>query len=128
MTTLCDGEYNTGLRCYEDPDFGFIQYVDYPCDTTYVYTSVKEAEKYVSFSVFPSLTDGVVHIQLEDANDGLRLVEIVHLSGQIIEAFSFAPNDEKQQLDINLKGYPSGGYWVRVRSEKGTGVRKVFKK
>lgn len=126
--TICDEEYNQGFRCYEDPDFGFIQYVDFPCDTTYVISSTAELSTELDLSISPNPTSGELKISLAGTNDQLQNIQVFGLKGQLFENIEFENDNLTNTCFINLEDFPEGIYLVKVRTRVGIGVRKVMKR
>lgn len=50
----CDGNYSTGLRCYEDEEFGLYNPGSVDCEYVYTWTSVSEVDKNDLISIYPN--------------------------------------------------------------------------
>ncbi len=52
---VCDGNYSTGLRCYEDEDFGLYETGNADsCEYVFIWTSVSEVDKNNLISIYPN--------------------------------------------------------------------------
>ena len=123
--TICDEEYNQGFRCYEDPEFGFIQYLDIPCDTTYVISSINELSKEIDFSVSPNPTSGELNITLANQNNRILGIQVFALKGQLLKDIQIDTSLSTNNSQLNLEALPEGIFIVKVRTNEGLGIRKV---
>ncbi|RMG88838.1 MAG: T9SS C-terminal target domain-containing protein, partial [Bacteroidetes bacterium] len=79
-------------------------------------------------SVFPNPTDGIVNIELKDKSDWFKQIQILSLSGQLLDDVQFLPTYRTGIFTTNLGKYAPGVYLVRVRTNKGIGIRKIVKR
>lgn len=78
-TELANYVYN--LRCFENNSISY-NFVDYPCDSTYVISSTKNIGLSDRLSLYPNPTEGIVHMSQLPA-DGY--FEIFNINGNLVQ-------------------------------------------
>lgn len=78
-----------------------------------------EENNFNKISLYPNPTSGIIHIQSEVE---INSVEIINALGKAI----FSKETRGQNIEINLRDFPTGLYFVRVKTDSGTGVEKLI--
>lgn len=113
--SLCDAEYNRGLRCFENDEFGLVNFVDFPCDSTWLISSTAETpKKGVIVNIYPNPSDDNLHIQLPN-NAGQRVFEIYDVQQKL--RFKKEINTNNLEIEIRTTNYQSGLYFWILKEE-----------
>lgn len=108
---------------YLEADFGddlqFPFTVEYPL-------SFEELNPKTVFDVFPSPTRDKIHVNLSGFDAEVDLM-IYNSLGQRVYSQRLRTSDSKYRGDIDLSGFESGVYIVRINDGTRTGVQKVVK-
>ena len=78
------------------------------------------------FSLYPSPTDGLLHIDLHDSEEFILEVSATSLSGKLVRLLNFEENLQKKTASINLSGKARGIYVVSIVTTNTTQTRKVI--
>ena len=106
VNPICDGTYNTDLRCYEDPDLGVISFVNYACD----FTPINEINA-AKIKIFPTLFTNTISIDYEYDS----CMKIFSLAGQN----HFQQNLSEGKNELNLSHLENGIYFIQLFDNKG---------
>ncbi|MGD0712169.1 MAG: T9SS type A sorting domain-containing protein [Bacteroidales bacterium] len=133
---LCDEEFNYGLRCYEDSTIGLYQTGIAPsCDYSTVGINEYLSNEGFNFSPNPASSE----IQVISNQSTVIGIDIYNMLGEKI--YSLPPTDYRspasppasqqggrgEPITINVSAFPSGMYFVEIKSEKGVAVKKFIK-
>ena len=102
---LCDDSHDTGLRCYEDPDLGFVSLRNIACNATP--TTNLEIPK---IEVFPTLFTNTISINYENESS----IKIFSLTGEN----HFQQNLSEGKNEINLSHLKNGIYFIQLFDNK----------
>ncbi|MFT4759964.1 MAG: hypothetical protein ACI9XO_001498 [Paraglaciecola sp.] len=88
ILTLCDADYNNGLRCFENDDLGLVSFVDYPCDSTWILSSTekKEITFHMEIYLYPDPAQDILQVHIFN-NEQPRIFEISTSSSCIEKSF-----------------------------------------
>jgi hypothetical protein len=119
---LCVGNESAGLRCYEDPDFGFYSTgIADSCNYTYFETGIGKIETKKDFELYPNPTKGNLLIKT-DQTEQLKY-EIIGLTGLVIKS-----GEISSETYINISDLQQGIYAVRIISKSAiVGTKKLVK-
>jgi len=113
IVSVCDGDFEGVLRCYEDDEVGLINFSDVGC----LYTPVKTIENSVDIKLFPNPTFSKIYIESEVH---LEEIKVFNTRGQSVF-------HEKEDLNsIDCSPFSSGIYFMYLITESGTIVRKIL--
>jgi len=120
---VCDGDMTDGLRCYEDPEFGFYSTgIAESCTYTYHWNAIEEnmINKY-DIRIFPNPTNGQLLIDFNFEKDAT--IEILDLLGRVIYSKSIA-----SETQLNIEAYANGIYIAYLKYQnKILGPKKIIK-
>lgn len=118
----CDMNFPSGLRCYQDLEFGLYSSGIYEsCTYTYEWTSVENESLNYEFKLFPNPSTGLINIHLE--TDTEITIEVFDVSGQTM----FFKEDVKDKV-VDISALQKGFYIVKVKCDnKIIGVKKIYK-
>lgn len=106
-----------GLRCYEDPDFGFYSSgIAESCN--YILLRVDRALSNIQFSVFPNPSTNKIWLQTDYTQE--LTIDFFNMNGQKVKAVTMVINKE-----VELETLPQGIYSIRV-SENGVTLKTQF--
>lgn len=114
---ICDefANYVFDLRCFANDSVSY-NFVDYPCDSTYVITSTREPRVHTDFFLYPNPTQGIVHIS-DLSTDAYY--EIYSLNGNLIETgVTDSGNLQLQEAGVNI---------IRIKIEDTWRYHRVMK-
>ncbi|TVQ45319.1 MAG: T9SS C-terminal target domain-containing protein [Saprospirales bacterium] len=88
-------------------------------------TAVSTTEQLESLSVYPNPASDKIFIKMDNEflQSGVLSVQIMNVSGQIIEEYSLADSES-----INITHLPNGLYFAQIISEKYSVVKRFIKK
>jgi len=122
-TIICDDNYTSGLRCYQDTALGLYStgIVD-SCDYVFEWVGILEAEMQSSIKVFPNPAQDYVDISI-DRFSKFR-AELYDVNGRIhLETKSFISNTR-----IDLSKIGNGIYVIVVfEKDKKVGYKRIMK-
>ena len=84
---------------------------------------INNSSENIKLSVYPNPTNGLVNINLSEVHSHIH-VEVINLTGQVIEAVSF---ENQQNISFNFESNP-GIYILEVKTEKGSSVTQLILK
>ncbi len=79
--------------------------------------AVKEIQV-TDFKIYPNPTSGIVHIQSEVK---IKSIQLINALGKIV----FSMDTRGQNVEINLKDFPAGLYFVRLGTDSSIGAEKL---
>ena len=82
-------------------------------------------EESTELTLYPNPTNGAFLLQLPNSWTGETTVELTDNLGRVLETQTFG--ESQKTLRLSLKGYPAGTYFVRLKTEAGSFVRKVVR-
>lgn len=122
---ICDGNYSGGLRCYEDPDFGFYS-TGIADSCTYIYNYPYpwigiDLHEEIPVNIIPNPTSGRIEITAESGSE--LFVSVFSITGNLML------NEEMNTaMKINLSEWKSGLYIFRISRDDGEYViRRIVK-
>ena len=77
------------------------------------------------FDLFPNPTDGKVNLVVGETLQGKALVEVYNLLGERMMAKTFHHLQRGETLGLDLSGFVSGLYIIKLSTEKGSCSKKV---
>jgi hypothetical protein len=120
---VCDGNYSTGLRCYQDSDIGLYStgIVD-SCNYEYIWTGLDNEKFSDQFELFPNPCQDFVDIAVNDYSN--FTIGIYNLGGQLMKSeHSFNSNI---RLDVSI--LDQGVYVIcLLRDNEVVGCQKLIK-
>ncbi len=123
LSSLPEGYYFVNyflLNAYEEP--GERQYFTVSNNPASSGGSLEDQD----FSLYPSPTDGLLHIDLQDSEEYILEIRATSLSGKQICLLKFEEHQQKKTASINLSGNAGGIYVVSIITPKATLNRKVI--
>ena len=122
LSVACDGNYSDGLRCYEDPNFGFYSTdIADSCTYTYDWTSIAEIPKALDIQIYPNPTTGCVEIESELKKE--CTFTLYDVTGDILLV-----DNNKGDSRLDLSSLDKGVYFLKIISDgKILGMRKIIK-
>jgi hypothetical protein len=122
ISGLCDEDFNSGLRCYQDSTIGFYQTGISPtCD----YTTVGINEHSSSDEIYVSPNPASSEIQIISEQSTVISIDIFNTLGEKIYTSPFT--NSRSPITINIAALPSGMYFAEIKSAKGITVKKFVK-
>ena len=100
--TICDGNFEGEIRCYEDEEVGLINFSDVDC----FYVSTEEPEKTLPVHVYPNPASS--HLYFDAKGHQISYVEIIDNKGRRVKVIEAG----FEQIDISE--LPSGVYFVKI--------------
>ncbi|HIP36653.1 MAG TPA: T9SS type A sorting domain-containing protein [Crocinitomix sp.] len=94
----------------------------YPCSNTVIDDSSKVLSL-MDVNIYPNPTINILYIDLTNINDNVSNLTITNLAGQIVYQKDMLENI----LIIDLSAYAIGTYFVKLKSDKKTLVKKIVK-
>ncbi|MFZ6050716.1 T9SS type A sorting domain-containing protein [Halocola ammonii] len=114
LSGFCDGEYPNRLRCYNSPNFGMYEAVEYECDTSFVITDISEIDS-PRISVYPNPADESISLEIENLPTGDQLdVSILDLQGREVKSATLRQN--QNSLSIDSSDLPNGTYFLSLKT------------
>lgn len=120
----CDGNYTSGLRCYQDSEIGLYstEIVD-SCDYVYIWTGIDDIESSDQFELFPNPAQDFVEIKAKDYSS--YTIDLFDLNGRVVK--SYKALDSNLKIDISLIN--KGVYVIRLQNNNQIiGYKKIIKK
>lgn len=101
------------------------------CDTVYQeffiqtsYYGLEEDEQSTGFMISPNPTNGTFNVCLDDVR-GLAKIEVFNGIGQKVDVFP-VDGSRCKMVSYTMPDVPNGMYYLVLKSEKKTGIRKVL--
>ena len=119
---ICDGSYNIGLRCFDNPNYGLIQFMDVACD-------------YVSS--IDILDDQFIEINPNPFVDHIYIESTIEIKDAIIVIYDISGNElirkkinGKKKLDevLDLSNYPASVYILNIYEYEDSAKLRYAKK
>ncbi len=119
---FCDDNYSGGLRCYQDPDFGFYSTgIAESCDYTYKWTGIKGNSLNSDIKVYPNPASD--WIEIESRTNKELMINILDLSGKVLVNYKFIGSSK-----FDLTSFQKGFYILRIiQSDNLIETRKIIK-
>ena len=111
--TLCDGDYEKELRCYEDEEFGLLNFTSEDC----LLTPIEEIQIDNEIIVFPNPTKDEIEFKRKDIQ--INRIEIYRPNGNLVRVI------EKKLDEIKLSEI--GIYYLKIFTDKGIILKKVVR-
>ena len=74
---------------------------------------------------WPNPTPGRVVVELEGFRSQKIRLQVLSLTGQVLQEQQFLHDGAGTQKELNLEAYPKGLYIIRLQGEDGVWVREV---
>lgn len=99
----CDGNYTSGLRCYQDSDIGLYStgIVD-SCDYVYIWTGIDNVKSTDQIELFPNPAQDFVEIKAKDYSN--YTIELYDLNGRLQKSGNAVGSNFKLDLSNIAKG------------------------
>ena len=111
---VCDSNYSTGLRCYEDEDLGHFETgIADSCTLNYIWVGTNEFDLSNRTKIYPNPVSDIIIIEADAANAPQRFL-IRDVSGKLVKAGIIS--NKYIQLDYSQKGL----YFLELYSEDGS--------
>lgn len=94
--------------------------------TTDVTTNTTELEKIQSIKLFPNPTADMATLEMSFSKSVDVQVQVINMIGQILFETSIS-NTTAQELELDLQDYSDGMYFVRIKVDDQTTVKKLMK-
>lgn len=119
---VCDGNWSEGLRCYEDPEFGFYSTgIAESCTFTYEYVGINNHHSDNEVNIYPNPTPNWIDIECN--TKGKSIVFLLDLYGKCLRKFEVYGNAR-----LDMTGYSKGFYILKISdTDKNLITRKVIK-
>jgi len=119
---MCDDNYSQGLRCYEDPSFGFYSTgIADSCTYTYKWTGIDKKDNDLNFEIYPNPTSD--RIMLKTTIHSEMTIKIYDFSGHMVLVDKMIANTE-----LDISELSSGIYFLQLTdSKKIIGLSKIIK-
>ena len=104
---VCDGNYSEGLRCYQDPGFGFYETGIADSCTVVSGIGLQSNQEVIKVDIYPNPTNGKFKIA-SDTKETLSLF-VFDLMGQVIYKETFA-----EETTIDLSACKPGFYLISL--------------
>jgi hypothetical protein len=106
QVSVCD-PLTGGLRCYEDPETGLInfQIPEKPCNNTT--SSIPDLDDH-TLSISPNPTSGILQIQTDQS------IEKIELFNSVMTPCYEIIKPDFTHTEINIASFPSGIYFLRI--------------
>ena len=119
---MCDGNFSTGLRCYQDSVLGFYSTgIADSCTYTFNWTGISENNSFPDMEISPNPGYGLYNIKIKNESD--YTVTVYDLYGKLLLARRMRPDAK-----LDLTNLPSGVYCIKAcRDKKVLGIRKIIK-
>ncbi len=88
--------------------------------------SSRYPETEYTITLYPSPTDGVIHIDLSSLREDIISISATTLSGVLVYKQDFEENQWKETESINLSGNEKGVYLIHIDTGKSSMTRKVI--
>lgn len=82
-------------------------------------TGVNDINLANKISIYPNPTNGVFTIESEN----MQSIEITSISGEIIKTIK---QNKSNKVDVDLKAYSAGVYFVKITTDKGNATKKLI--
>ena len=79
----------------------------------------------VSFDLFPNPTDGKVNLVIGETLQGKAVVEVYNLLGERMMVQKVGEMQQGETLSLDLSGFVSGLYIIKLSTENGSCTKKV---
>ncbi len=104
----------------------FITFSSMPIDGAATFSTDIDQYYNLDFEVFPNPSTGVFALTLEETASDLD-IRVFNNMGQVVAQFEENNrNRNRNKYTLNLNGHPKGIYLVEVRTNQGTGLKKVI--
>ncbi|MDT0555096.1 M36 family metallopeptidase [Patiriisocius hiemis] len=87
--------------------------------------STPENELSLGLVMFPNPTNGIFTVQ-NNSNQVITNIEVIDIAGRIVTTLS--NSNALDTIEIDLRAPSSGTYFVRVKTKKGTVVKRIVKR
>lgn len=89
-------------------------------ETFFHTVSTTDPEK--EFMVYPTITTGVIKIDIDGADGQIENIVVVDQQGRVMKRF----NERSEKMTIDIGGLPPGNYYINVHSAEKIEVHKVL--
>ena len=116
----------SGEVLYEfDPDFG--NFAEYEFGIGEI-TTVDDIAKETIASVFPNPANNLLNIYIEDVDSENINISLLNAVGAVIYEKVYTASGESFNTELQLDEYPTGIYFINIKSGDYSSVQKVVKK
>lgn len=77
-------------------------------------------------SVYPNPTNGLTTLKVNNTNSSTIKVSVVSISGQVVSEKEIKTNNQETNYEINLSNQPKGVYFVKIKTNETTLVKRVI--
>lgn len=132
-TVKATGNSNS-IQSYSYTDYGLIsgtvyyKIAEYDFDNSARYTDVKSINVYLNkMTVYPNPTKGSVTVSLVSGLGNNITIEVINSIGQTLSSKTVSSGTDFFEQDIDLQGFNSGVYFLKVQSGTERWLEKVVK-
>ncbi|MES2836565.1 MAG: fibronectin type III domain-containing protein [Bacteroidota bacterium] len=80
----------------------------------------------LSASIYPNPTNGLTTLKVNNTNSSTLKVSVVSVSGQVVSEKEIKTNNQETNYEINLSNQPKGVYFVKIKTNETTLVKRVI--
>ena len=120
---VCDGNYTSGLRCYQDSNIGLYSTgIADSCDYVYIRTGIDNVESLIQIELFPNPTQDFVEIRIVDISS--YSIELIDMNGKLLNSGkTFNSN-----LKLDISQIKKGVYVILIKENNQIiGYKKLIK-
>lgn len=119
----CDGNYTSGLRCYQDSDIGLYSTgIADSCDYVYIWTGIDNLESSDQIEMFPNPAQDFVEIIAKDYSS--YTIDLFDLNGSLLKSDKAFDSN----LKLDLTPINKGVYVIRFQNNNQIiGYKKLIK-
>jgi hypothetical protein len=114
----CDGNYSQGLRCYQDPQFGFY---NTGIASSCTYTGINEIMS-DKIEIYPNPATDLINISFYKRYKEELKLNIYTITGVLIKSETLTQNNQQ----INTEELSNGLYLVEIKSKDKSAIQKLI--
>jgi len=119
---ICDGNYTTGLRCYQDADIGLYSTGAVECDYIYIWTGIDDVKSSDRIGLSPNPAQDLVEIEAEGCLS--YSIELFDLNGRLLKS----ANAFDSRFMLDLSSIRDGVYVILLhKGNQLIGYKKLIK-
>ena len=103
---VCD-PLTGGLRCYEDPEIGLINFQDPPRPCDYNSTAITPVEV-KRLEVYPNPVSDILYIESE------KVIKEIEIYNMLSTQYAYSKRPYNTNAELNIEGLPVGIYFLKI--------------